>query len=123
MGVIPCNTHCFVCYVPTVLFVMSDFYHVLPTVYHAIATVFILLSTPLVGTQAEYDCDAGFENWRAGWSDLKKSWCCLCLVSVPHGTIKHFGKAAPGLPQLTGSESAAGHGLTCVDRWIVVFPL
>lgn len=23
-----------------------------------------------------YDCDAGFSNWRAGWSARKKHWCC-----------------------------------------------
>jgi len=23
-----------------------------------------------------YDCDAGFKNWKAGWSQSKKSWCC-----------------------------------------------
>lgn len=23
-----------------------------------------------------YDCDAGFSNWRAGWSEQKKHWCC-----------------------------------------------
>jgi hypothetical protein len=24
-----------------------------------------------------YDCNAGFANWRAGWSDMKKRWCCM----------------------------------------------
>jgi len=23
-----------------------------------------------------HDCRAGFANWRAGWSDMKKLWCC-----------------------------------------------
>jgi len=23
-----------------------------------------------------YDCTAGFANWRAGWSEGKKLWCC-----------------------------------------------
>merc|ERR1711997_1265220 len=25
---------------------------------------------------AEYDCNAGFENWVKGWSIPKKQWCC-----------------------------------------------
>ena len=23
-----------------------------------------------------YDCHAGFSNWKQGWSDSKKDWCC-----------------------------------------------
>merc|ERR1711972_292769 len=23
-----------------------------------------------------YNCDAGFANWKAGWSVAKKAWCC-----------------------------------------------
>jgi len=23
-----------------------------------------------------YDCEAGYSNWEAGWSEDKKSWCC-----------------------------------------------
>eukprot|EP00435_Cladocopium_sp_Y103_P061660 s1511_g23.t1 len=25
---------------------------------------------------APYDCDAGYANWRNGWSEHKKGWCC-----------------------------------------------
>merc|ERR1719414_748845 len=24
-----------------------------------------------------YDCVAGYWNWRRGWSDGKKQWCCF----------------------------------------------
>jgi len=27
-------------------------------------------------TSAPYDCNAGFANWKAGWSVAKKAWCC-----------------------------------------------
>jgi len=25
---------------------------------------------------AHYDCNAGFDNWKVGWSHDKKAWCC-----------------------------------------------
>jgi len=28
------------------------------------------------GGSGEYDCQAGVSNWRLGWSDQKKAWCC-----------------------------------------------
>jgi beta-glucosidase len=28
------------------------------------------------GHSDPYDCEAGFNNWLAGWSDSKKAWCC-----------------------------------------------
>eukprot|EP00931_Biecheleriopsis_adriatica_P091316 TRINITY_DN65202_c0_g1_i1.p1 TRINITY_DN65202_c0_g1~~TRINITY_DN65202_c0_g1_i1.p1 ORF type:complete len:370 (-),score=67.77 TRINITY_DN65202_c0_g1_i1:75-1184(-) len=27
-------------------------------------------------TSAPFDCDAGFQNWKKGWSSAKKRWCC-----------------------------------------------
>merc|ERR1712032_1291198 len=27
-------------------------------------------------TSEPYDCTAGYSNWRAGWSDDKKAYCC-----------------------------------------------
>jgi len=27
-------------------------------------------------TFVAYDCNAGFANWKAGWSRIKKHWCC-----------------------------------------------
>lgn len=27
-------------------------------------------------TTPSYDCNAGFANWKAGWSRIKKRWCC-----------------------------------------------
>jgi hypothetical protein len=31
---------------------------------------------PDAGTSRPYDCEAGYSNWQAGWSDDKKAWCC-----------------------------------------------
>merc|ERR1719401_1363122 len=31
-----------------------------------------------------FDCNAGFANWQAGWSEPKKAWCC-----------QHQGKGCP----------------------------
>jgi len=28
------------------------------------------------GHSDPYDCEAGFSNWEAGWSENKKAWCC-----------------------------------------------
>jgi len=27
-------------------------------------------------TSKPYDCEAGYSNWEAGWSEDKKAWCC-----------------------------------------------
>jgi len=35
-------------------------------------------------TSLPYDCDAGYSNWRRGWSLGKKAWCC-----------DHEGRACP----------------------------
>jgi len=35
-------------------------------------TTFTMTTT----TSKFYDCDAGFNNWRRGWSLTKKEWCC-----------------------------------------------
>lgn len=40
-----------------------------------------------------YDCDAGFNNWKYGWSSAKQAWCCA-----------HQKRGCPG--------SWEGHGLT-----------
>jgi len=26
--------------------------------------------------EGQFDCEAGFSNWRMGWSLIKKTWCC-----------------------------------------------
>lgn len=31
---------------------------------------------PVAPTSALFDCSAGVSNWEAGWSNVKKSWCC-----------------------------------------------
>ena len=36
-------------------------------------------------SEAKYDCGAGFENWRADWSEDKTTWCCESLGSVGDG--------------------------------------
>ena len=40
-----------------------------------------------------YDCQAGFKNWKYGWSKAKQTWCC-----------QHHSLGCPG--------SWKGHGLT-----------
>jgi len=39
-----------------------------------------------------YDCHAGFSNWKQGWSDSKKDWCCShekkgCLKYHCHSNV------------------------------------
>lgn len=29
-----------------------------------------------------FDCGAGINNWRYGWSDMKKAWCCT-RINIP----------------------------------------
>lgn len=39
----------------------------------------VLTTAPPVSkatTSSPYDCTAGFENWKQGWSLKKKDWCC-----------------------------------------------
>ena len=49
-----------------------------------------------------YDCHAGFSNWKQGWSDSKKDWCCShekkgCLKYHCHSnalwprSVRYFG--------------------------------
>jgi len=39
-------------------------------------------------TSKPFDCQAGFSNWKAGWSSPKKAWCC-------HNEHKACEEAAP----------------------------
>merc|ERR1711972_1117692 len=46
-----------------------------------VAVVIFLLppvstSTTMLTTKLPYDCNAGFANWQAGWSEPKKVFCC-----------------------------------------------
>jgi len=37
---------------------------------------FCMLHGDVKGCEKAFDCDAGLDNWKLGWSDLKKLWCC-----------------------------------------------
>lgn len=34
------------------------------------------VSSQNIATSFAFDCDAGFWNWKRGWSEAKKRWCC-----------------------------------------------
>jgi len=39
-----------------------------------------------VDESKNFDCAAGYSNWRKGWSDKKKQWCCkTCGFACPDG--------------------------------------
>lgn len=38
-------------------------------------------------TRVAFDCDAGYWNWKKGWSNVKKQWCC-----------SHHNKGCPETP-------------------------
>jgi len=48
---------------------------------------------------APYDCDAGYANWRNGWSEHKKGWCCAhqsvgCSYQCQEGAMTSFHEKA-----------------------------
>ena len=45
------------------------------------------------------DCQAGFSNWYHGWSDPKKSWCCVGALGGP-SRYKRDGACVEGSPDL-----------------------
>merc|ERR1712038_2099872 len=51
---------------------------------------------------AEYDCNAGFENWVKGWSIPKKQWCCQ---KVGKGCV---GSGAQTMDQAASQGFGAG---------------
>lgn len=59
-----------------------DHHHIcgdLGTVTHVAVPAPVTHVTQVYGTGQDYgsyDCSAGIQNWRAGWSDSKKQFCC-----------------------------------------------
>eukprot|EP00434_Breviolum_minutum_P034709 symbB.v1.2.030724.t1/scaffold3494.1/size55430/2 len=53
----------------------------------------VIYRTKHVKVKKVYDCQAGFKNWKYGWSKAKQTWCC-----------QHHSLGCPG--------SWKGHGLT-----------
>ena len=43
---------------------------------HTVVKNRVIYKTRHVKVQHIYDCKAGYNNWHAGWSSAKKSWCC-----------------------------------------------
>jgi len=59
---------------------------------------------PAITTPCPVDCTVGYENWRAGWGDGKKAWCCEHEGIACEGNI---GLAA-GVPQSAVAPQTAG---------------
>ncbi|CAK0826419.1 unnamed protein product [Prorocentrum cordatum] len=63
-------------------------------------------------TSEPFDCDAGYSNWEAAWSDKKKEWCCDkkqmgCTTKVPPGGgAAPASTSGPPLPPGGGDDSA-----------------
>mmetsp|Transcript_33911 Transcript_33911/g.66709 ORF Transcript_33911/g.66709 Transcript_33911/m.66709 type:complete len:353 (-) Transcript_33911:396-1454(-) len=47
-----------------------------PTIHIPVPVPVPAPAAPVPVTSLPFDCNAGFINWVAGWSDAKKSWCC-----------------------------------------------
>lgn len=47
-------------------------------------------STPQVLLPGTFDCDAGFNNWKAGWSAEQKAWCCKHVQRGCMATTTNF---------------------------------
>eukprot|EP00443_Scrippsiella_acuminata_P048693 CAMPEP_0115218382 /NCGR_PEP_ID=MMETSP0270-20121206/26365_1 /TAXON_ID=71861 /ORGANISM="Scrippsiella trochoidea, Strain CCMP3099" /LENGTH=85 /DNA_ID=CAMNT_0002632329 /DNA_START=1 /DNA_END=255 /DNA_ORIENTATION=+ len=67
-----------------------------------LAIVFLIPGPPSTtttpgGPSLPFDCNAGFDTWKAGWSIDKKAWCC-----------EHAGKGCP--PPRPPTSTAAPPG-------------
>ncbi|CAJ1358407.1 unnamed protein product, partial [Effrenium voratum] len=61
----------------------------------------VVYKTRHVITKNIYDCDAGFNNWKYGWSSPKKTWCCA-----------HENKGCPGTWTGSGLTKTIVTGVT-----------
>merc|ERR1719387_1228872 len=62
-------------------------------------------------TLKPYDCEAGFSNWRKGWSIPKKHYCCQHKrVACDHKTYHKHGNG--GLPYFCDHQPVSEWGLT-----------
>jgi len=58
-------------------------------------------AVPLPGS-LPFDCVAGFSNWKAGWSEAKKTWCC-----------QNGGKGCPTSADVAPAGACAKPGEDC----------
>jgi len=56
---------------------------------------------------APWDCDDALAEWKTGWSDAKKAWCC---ANVGKGCQDHVEPVPPSLSQLSAATSPAAQG-------------
>ncbi|CAK0822576.1 unnamed protein product [Prorocentrum cordatum] len=62
-----------------------------------------------------FDCDAGFSNWKDGWSDAKKIWCCdhEDRGCKPNGPTSPAFDCSAGLSNWEDGWSAAKKSWCC----------
>jgi len=58
--------------------------------HHVVHHIVHHVGGTVYSTSGMYDCSMGLHNWRLGWSDDKKVWCC-------HHDSTHFCEEAPEL--------------------------
>merc|ERR1712232_1087922 len=62
---------------------------------------------PAQATSVNFDCDAGYANWKAGWSKAKKRHCC-----------KHVGHGCPESDKAPPIDCNTGYS-TWQKKWSV----
>lgn len=65
--------------------------------------------TVAVPPKLPYDCHAGLANWKLGWSDAKKGWCCSNQKMGCPGSAGGMGAG--------GAAGAAGGSYTVHTSW------
>jgi len=80
------------------------------------------VETPTV--QLPHDCNAGWQNWKQGWSPEKKTWCCNKVGRAcppPHPVLPippRIPPARPALPVLPVTPAPPGEcNIGGVDTW------
>ena len=65
----------------------------------------VIYRTRHVQVKRIYDCGAGFENWKYGWSSAKQSWCCSHHKRGCPGTWKGHGLTKAVVTKVTTKEA------------------
>lgn len=74
----------------------------------------VIYRTRHVKVKHVYDCDAGFENWKYGWSSSKQSWCCSHKSKGCAGTWHGDGLTKSVVTHVT---EHVGHGHSCGESF------
>lgn len=77
----------------------------------------VIYKTRHVKVKHVYDCEAGFENWKYGWSSAKQSWCCSHKSKGCAGTWHGDGLTKSIVTHVT---EHVGHGHSYVESPSVV---